>query len=123
MKDRIQRVAENVKKRLIHEIRLAYAQLYFLLLCGFVMVYLSTMVFRNLAFYRFEPRPRLRDLGFEIFADLENNDFWENVKDLPIQFSMWGMGFCCLASLFFGHAKTPYAVNMLRRVIAILALG
>lgn len=88
------------------------------------MSYLSTMAFRNLAFYRFEPRPRLRDLGFDTLPDLENNEFWEAVKDVPMTTSMWMMGLTCIASLMFGSGnKTPYAVNMLRRVLAMLSLG
>lgn len=81
-------------------------------------------MFRNLAFYRYQPRPRLRDLGFDVLPDLENNEFWEGVKDIPIQASMWAMGITCLISVVFGKGnQTPYAVNMLRRVLAVLALG
>jgi hypothetical protein len=119
-----QQVLRNSKRRLYHEYRLVCAQLNFFLLCAFVMIYLSTMVFRNLAFYRYEPRPRLRDLGFDTLPDLENNQFWQHMKDIPMQASMWTMGFTCLISVAFGRGKnTPFAVNMLRRVLAMLALG
>jgi len=117
-------VMANAKRRLIHEYRLVCAQLPFFLLCAFVMMYLSTMVFRNLAFYRYEPRPRLRDLGFDLLPDLENDDFWFAIKDVPMTSSMWLMGFTCIISVLFGKGQeTPYAVNMLRRVLAMLSLG
>ena len=88
------------------------------------MIYLSTMVFRNLAFYRYEARPRLRDLGFDTLPDLENHGFWSAVKDIPMTTSMWMMGLTCIVSVMFGKGnQTPYAVNMLRRVLAMLAFG
>ena len=114
----------NTRRRLVSEYKLLCAQIPFFLLCAFVMVYCSTMVFRNLAFYRYEPRPRLRDLGFDTLPDLENNAQWSGMKDLPMSTSMWAMGVLCVISVFVGNgSRTPYAVNMLRRVLAMLALG
>ncbi|KAH9260187.1 hypothetical protein BASA81_001356 [Batrachochytrium salamandrivorans] len=116
-------ICRNARLRLKHESRLLCAQVYILLLCGFVMTYGSTMVFRNLAFYRYEARPRLKDLGFDSLPDLENNHFWAAMVDYPMQTSMWAMAVTCVVSLLFGTTSTPYAVNMLRRVLAMLALG
>jgi hypothetical protein len=66
----------------------------------------------------------MRDLGFDFLPDLENNDFWATIKDVPMTTSMWAMGFTCVVSVLFGKGKqTPYAVNMLRRVLAMLSLG
>ena len=115
---------KNCKRRLRYEYRLLCAQLPFILLCAFIMTYLSTMVFRNLAFYRFVPRPRMRDLGFDTLPDLENDAFWAAIKDVPMTASMWIMGCTCIISVLFGQGhKTPYAVNMLRRVLAMLSIG
>lgn len=119
----MQPLLANSKNRLRHEYRLLCAQLPFFLLCAFIMMYLSTMLFRNLAFYRYEPRPRLKDIGFEFLPDLEHNPFWEGVKDVPMNVSMWTMGLTCVITVFFGKKDTPYAVNMLRRVLAMLSIG
>ncbi len=81
------------------------------------------MLFRNLAFYRYEPRPRLPDAGFELLPELANNKAWEGVKDLPLNAAMITMIVVCMASLFRGSLHTPHIVSMLKRVLVMLSVG
>jgi hypothetical protein len=92
-------------------------------LAGFVMMYLSTMLFRNLAFYRFEPKPRLKDMGFQIVPDLEHDGLFRFLMNVPMNLSMWSMGFVCVLSVFSKSGYPPFAVNMLRRVMWMLSIG
>jgi hypothetical protein len=123
LRDSIRNSCTNAKLRWPYEKQLLKSQKYSLLAYLIILSYFATIVFRNVGFYRYEPGPRLRDIGFDIVADLENNEVMEMLYNLPIVVGLLGMLFCLLVSLFYGNRDTPYVTNMLKRVFAVLAIG
>jgi hypothetical protein len=96
-------------------------QLPFVALCFFVFGYLSTVLFRNLAFYRYRAGPRLKDLGYDVLPDWEHSELFLALENVPMNLSMWSMLLAALLSVW-GNSRV-YAINQLIRVLAVLSLG
>uniref|UniRef100_A0A7S3PAX3 Sphingomyelin synthase-like domain-containing protein n=2 Tax=Aplanochytrium stocchinoi TaxID=215587 RepID=A0A7S3PAX3_9STRA len=103
--------------------------------CGTYLLYFCMMVFRNLAFYRFEPGPRMKDLGYELIQKIPD-DAW--YTDVPMYFVSSFLFLLSITTLF-GNGKLvqvypnpssvkvplvkPYTVNMLYRYLGMLCVG
>jgi hypothetical protein len=114
---------DHLKYRIRCEIQLLRLQAGFFIGAGIIMTYFSALLFRNLAFYRFEPQPRLRDIGFELIPDLEHSIFFHHFMDIPMDFTLASTGIVCILTLFSQNSYPPFAVNMLRRVLWMLCVG
>ena len=91
------------------------------LLCLTTDVYGASMVFRNLAFYRYRAGPRLtQDLGFDVLP--ESQGYLTDSPMFVLQVILIGV-----CSLSFVPCRTgppaAYAVNVVRRWGMMIAMG
>lgn len=125
------RSGEGVTGRIKDEFSLLQLQWAPILGYLFIMLYGALMVFRNIAFYRYpdhvEEGLRLRDLGYEWIPELP-----EGMRDnVFVGLPMWMLTATFSAMLFcafFGSndrnaRPKPYAINMARRTLEMLAIG
>jgi hypothetical protein len=120
-------LSPHVRRRAAQEAWLAREQAGALLGATVALLYGCMMVFRNLAFYAYEPGDgkRLQDLGFELVVDWEEAT-WATAGDVPI----WVITAWLLALLVSsfrapraGAVPKPFAVNIVLRYVLMLALG
>lgn len=117
--------------RLREELHLFFVQWKAFALAGFVLLYLTTVVFLNLAFYRYAERyadiataPRLQDAGYDLIPPIS-----KDVKafvDMPM--NTLGLVFMgVLVGVFrpkaLAESSSPYLVNVVKRLILCLAQG
>jgi hypothetical protein len=111
----------HVMKRCSQELCLLRMQWRMWLLCLIVDVYGASMVFRNLAFYRFRAGPRLtQDLGFDILPE------WRSyLTDVPLQSLRIVLFSACFMCFVPRHRSRPaaYIVNIWRRWGMMIAMG
>jgi len=95
------------------------------------------MVFRNLAYYRFEVGPDLKDIAFDMLPDWEGSGTW--MGDIPmyfVSFVLFVMGcftFVAPREQVPQHEtdevpqevllQKPFVVNILRRYVTMLIMG
>jgi len=114
-------LARYINQRLKDEISLLAMQWRMWLLCLFIDVYCVSMLFRNLAFYRFRAGPRLtQDLGHALLPEWKG--FWTNQPMYILRFVLLlasGMTFLPQGK---SQAKS-YVVNIWRRWGMMIAMG
>lgn len=115
----VEEAAQFVRRRALEEWNLLQRQWKMYVLCITINIYGGSMVFRNLAFYRYLPGERLtQDIGFQILP------FYKGyVTGLPIFILQVTCILACLASFFPHHKKRVYAVNIIRRWGMMEAMG
>ena len=112
-------IMTHVRKRLRNEANLLRRQIRMYLFCIFIILYGGSVVFRNVAFYRFQIGNRItQDLGFQLFA--ESRGLMNTVPIFVLQVTAI---LTCLASLFPIAENAPYATNILRRWGMVEAMG
>lgn len=92
--------------------------------CCFMLLYMSTVVFRNLAYYNFTPGPPLHDLGFKLIPEL--NDFWTDFSEYILLFTHFlGMGLLFFLPILTEtpHKNRMSTVSIGLRVMIILTFG
>jgi hypothetical protein len=115
------RVLKHIQQRLKDELSLLALQWRMWLLCLFIDIYCASMLFRNLAFYRFRAGPRLtQDLGHALLPE------WKGVwTDQPMYVLR------CILLIASGMTFVPqrrskpvcYVVNIWRRWGMMIAMG
>ena len=117
----LRRLPPHLPGRVRREIKALYRQSNTIVFYLFVFIYLSTVLFRNLAFYRYRASPRLRDLGYDILPDWEHNEVLTAAEDVPMILCNGSMVVAALMAMW-GNSKM-LGVNMLIRVLAVLCIG
>jgi hypothetical protein len=111
----------HIMQRCLQELCLLRMQWRMWLLCLIVDVYGASMVFRNLAFYRFRAGPRLtQDLGFDMFPE------WRSyLTDGPLQALKIVLFSACFMCFVPRHRSrtAAYIVNIWRRWGMMIAMG
>jgi len=111
----------HVRRRFANELYLLRVQWRMWLLCFTADVYGASMVFRNLAFYRYRAGPRLtQDLGFDLLPEWQG--YWTNSPMCVLQVVL--IGACAMS--FVPRTTGPpaaYAVNIIRRWGMMIAMG
>lgn len=117
--------AVHAARRLRAEVVLLVAQLPAVGGAVAYLAYFGYMLFRNLAFYRFQAGPRLRDLGHELVPPL--GPALHQAGELPMLALYLLMAALSLATFVAGPMETtapkPYFINMFRRFVSTLAIG
>lgn len=117
--------AVHAARRLRAEVALLLAQLPVVGGTVAYLAYFGYMLFRNLAFYRFEAGPRLRDLGHELVPPL--GAALHELGELPMLALYLLIAALSLATFVAGPMEStvpkPYFVNMFRRFATTLAIG
>lgn len=115
------KVLKHVQQRLKDELCLLAAQWRMWLLCLFIDIYCASMLFRNLAFYRFRAGPRLtQDLGYELLPEWKG--FW---TDQPMYILRVVLLLASVIS-FVPQRRclpAPYVINIWRRWGMMIAMG
>eukprot|EP00756_Hemistasia_phaeocysticola_P002331 Hpha_TRINITY_DN11616_c1_g1::TRINITY_DN11616_c1_g1_i2::g.49080::m.49080 len=83
--------------------------------------YLSMMVTRNLAYYRYRVGPRLKDIGHDMFPELPAGK--EKLSDVPMYGFYAVLGTTVIAGIRPGGASRPFVANITRRLMQIFATG
>jgi PAP2 superfamily C-terminal len=116
--------ADFIARRLRTEFALLFMQLPVIGSCVAYLAYFGYMVFRNLAFYRFSPGPRLPDLGHAYIPSLGPS--LHALGEFPMLLLYLLVAALSLAT-FVPPSPTcppkPYFINMFRRFVSILAAG
>jgi hypothetical protein len=120
-------LSPHARRRAAQEVWLAREQLGALLGATVALLYGCMMVFRNLAFYAYEPGAgkRLQDLGFEVLPDWEAAA-WATAGDVPIWvITAWLLALLAssLRAPRAGAPPKPFAVNIVLRYVLMLVLG
>ena len=112
--------SSGIMYRIEEELRLARAQILYILFYACVLVFGAMHAYRNFAFYRYpdhvDKSERLRDLGFELIPRIA-----EDKKELFLHFSnlvqTGSIALVCIASLFGNKpgSSKPHILNMFRR--------
>lgn len=114
-------LSKHIEQRLRDELCLLAAQWRMWLLCLFIDIYCASMLFRNLAFYRFRAGPRLtQDLGHELLPEWKG--FWTDQPMYILRFVLLlasGMTFVPQRR----SLPAPYIVNIWRRWGIMIAMG
>lgn len=98
---------------LLQRQRLMYAT------CIIVNIYGGSMLFRNIAFYRYVPGERLpQDIGFQIFPHMKG---W--FTTLPMFMLQTSCLIMCVASFVPRSIPGPFATNIVRRWGVMVAMG
>lgn len=91
-----------------------------------LLLYFGIIVFRSLAFYRYEQRPVLKDLGFQIIPKIPQLLGFSNLL-LSLQHSLiFLLSFILLIknySYFSIQYTGPYIINIWRRYFNIITIG
>ena len=83
--------------------------------CITVNIYGGSMVFRNLAFYRYRAGERLtQDLGFDLLPEMKG---W--LTGLPMLLLQLTCLTACALSFLPRSSPAPYAVNIIRRCVCV----
>ena len=108
-----------VGRRALEEWDLLHRQWKMYVLCITINIYGGSMVFRNLAFYRYIPGERLpQDFGFQMIP------FYSGYATSVPMFTLQATCIlACLASFVPRHTNTAYAVNIIRRWGMMQAMG
>jgi hypothetical protein len=111
----------HARRRFSQELSLLRLQWRMWLLCLATGVYGASMVFRNLAFYRYRAGPRLtQDLGFDLLPE------WQGyLTDRPMCALQAVLVGACAMSFVPRRTGPPasYAVNIVRRWGMMIAMG
>jgi len=113
--------ALHARRRFSQELGLLRRQWRVWLLCLATGVYGGSMVFRNLAFYRYRAGPRLtQDLGFDLLPEWQGH-----LTDSPMCALQAVLVGACAMSFVPRRAGPPaaYAVNIVRRWGVMIAMG
>lgn len=108
-----------MRKRAVQEWNLLSRQWRMYVTCITINIYGGSMLFRNLAFYRYRPGERLtQDIGFDIFPEAKG--WLTGFPMLVLQITCLG---ACALSFYPRSTPAPYAVNIIRRWGMVDALG
>lgn len=114
--------SKRVARRFVEELTLLCHQLHIISAAVVFLAYCGYMLFRNLAFYRFQPGPRLPDLGHELIPTFGKK--LHQLGEVPMYVLYILIATMLLATLHDSErANKPYVVNMFRRFVCVLALG
>eukprot|EP00756_Hemistasia_phaeocysticola_P002329 Hpha_TRINITY_DN11616_c0_g1::TRINITY_DN11616_c0_g1_i1::g.49075::m.49075 len=109
------------QKKIRLEAQLFQRQALPIVLAALSLGYISMMVTRNLAYYRYRVGPRLKDIGHDIFPELPAGK--EKLSDVPMYGYYLVLGSTIAAGIRPGDASRPFVANIARRVIQMFAIG
>jgi hypothetical protein len=111
----------HARRRFAQELSLLRRQWRMWLLCLATGVYGASMVFRNLAFYRYRAGPRLtQDLGFDVLPEWQG--YWTDSPILALQTTLLSASFMSFVQRR-NSPPAPYVVNIWRRCGMMVGMG
>jgi len=118
---RAKRSVHPLMWRAHEELDLVIEQINTILLASFFLIYLTMVVFLNLAYYHYKVGPRLHDIGHQIFPEV---DELSNIVDSPMYMLYPFVGVLFLSTIIPHEGVTkPYLVNIILRFGCVFAIG
>lgn len=112
----------NFKARLKEEWYLFRSQLLIICVSLLFLLYITSTIGRNLAYYRNVQLPRLQDVGYELLKELD--DGYKIYSDIVMYtIHIVSIGLMLVPLLFRHYDQKFYTVNLGLRVLNILAIG
>jgi hypothetical protein len=108
--------------RVLYEGALWIAALPHLVLKQIFLSWGAMYIFRNLAYVRHEQGPRLKDLGFELIPE-HDNDFWSEFFLYTNCVTAYLMLFTLPILWNFAHSRGVYSANIFIKIVNIQCVG
>eukprot|EP01084_Bolivina_argentea_P006939 13106_1 len=111
----------RLQRRIVYEAALLIASLPHLLPKILLLNWGAMMIFRNIAYMRHEQGPRLKDLGFELIPEMDN-DFWSEMI-------LYVNGVLSISMVVMpllsdhAHPRGIYTMNIYMKVLNIQCVG
>ncbi len=112
----------RLRIRIMYEVALLISSLPHLLPKILLLNWGAMMIFRNIAYMRHVQGPRLKDLGFELVPEVDN-DFWSEMCLYVNGVLSTAMVLTPILLGDYAHARGIYTTNMYMKVLNIQCIG